>query len=85
MNPVSFQEQNLVLAKDQPEYLPLPVHVDTTQPSVPMTSCWLLSDEDIERIIANRRIYITQLTCGQAYQPLLPRTENPFANPVKDN
>ena len=28
MKPVPFTEQNGVLAKDQPQYLPLPVHVD---------------------------------------------------------
>ena len=28
MNAIEFDEQNVIIAKDQPEYLPLPAYVD---------------------------------------------------------
>lgn len=40
MIPIEFPEQNCVYAKDQPEYLPLPVH---KTPDGMVISCWALT------------------------------------------
>jgi len=42
MKPIEFQEQNVVYAKDQPEYLPLP---GLKNELGDLITCWELSDE----------------------------------------
>lgn len=72
MKPIEFEQSTHTLAENQPEYLPLPVHVDTTQPEVPITSCWQLTPEEIAQLQANGgRIYVTELTFGHRFMPLL--------------
>jgi hypothetical protein len=59
----------VVLAKDQPEYLPLPVvYLDT--PSRPMISRWRLTEEERQRIANGDDLVLTQLTFGHAFQPI---------------
>ena len=70
MKPTTFPQQTNVLAEDQPEYQPLPVMVHPG-PHFAMTSCWELTDDDIEKLKETRRIYVTQLTFGRFLQPQL--------------
>ncbi len=74
MQPIEFEHQNTVLGKDQPEYNPLPAHRTEDRESA-VTSCWELSDADLEEITRTRRIYVTQLTFRHPLQPLLVQTE----------
>lgn len=69
MKPIEFPEQNVVFAKDQPEYNPLPAHRTDDRESA-VTSCWELSDEDLAEIARTRRIYVTQLTFRHPLQPI---------------
>ena len=43
MKPIEFKEQTHIIAKDQPEYLPLPAHINLEDPYGTMTFCWKLS------------------------------------------
>lgn len=43
-----------------------------------MTACFELTDEEVEEIVRTRRIYHRQLIMGNAYQPILMSTQNPF-------
>jgi hypothetical protein len=79
MKAVNFPEANVTLAKDQPQYIPLPVRrlKDGTT-----TSCWVLEPHDVERFrqILNDpsageqeqrlQLFVTQLTFNQPLQPL---------------
>ncbi len=42
MRSIKFEESNLPLAEDQPEYETLHVHVDVDDPQLPMTACFEL-------------------------------------------
>ena len=75
MIPIEFEQCNTVYAKDQPEYQPLPAY---KSPSGTVVSCWELTEEDIQRIIRTRKLYISMLTFNQPLQPILPTTENPI-------
>lgn len=75
MAPIEFPEQNVVFAKDQPEYLPLPAHV-TTDGQV--TTCWEMTPEEREVFLKTGRIYLRVLTFGQPLQPLMLSVEYPF-------
>lgn len=78
MTPIEFDGQTHVLAKDQPEYRPLPVQVYTTaELDIAMLSCWELTDEDIEILRQTRKLWLSQLTFGNPLQPQLPSVTRP--------
>lgn len=87
MRPIEFPEQTHVLAKDQPQYTPLPVHIAqrtvTTadgEKTIPWsaTCCYELTDEDIADIVANRKMYYQQMLFGYQFQPVFLSTKDPF-------
>ena len=80
MKAIEFPQANEILAKDQPQYQPLPVHIDTTDPSTPFTVCFELSDEEINEIVRTRKLWHTQVTFGQRFHPIMMTTQNPFVN-----
>lgn len=67
MKIIKFKECNIVYAKDQPEYLPLPCH-KTEDGTV--TSCWGLSFMERIRVALTGRIYVRILTFNFQLQPL---------------
>lgn len=77
MKPIEFEQQTVILAKDQPEYQPLPVHIGSSSEGE-IISCWELSDEDIAQLTKTRKLWLSQLTFGQMFQPQLPCAYNPF-------
>lgn len=72
MKPVEFEGANVVYAKDQPQYLPLPAQ--RTKEGV-VTTCWEITDEEIEEIKINKKIFIRILTFNSSLQPILPSTQ----------
>lgn len=72
MKPVEFEGHNTVFGANQPQYLPLPAHIDTTDPSSPVLTCWEFTDEEIESLKKTKRLWIQQLTFHQPYHPILP-------------
>lgn len=75
MKPVEFVGQNVVFAKDQPEYQPLPAH--RSQDGI-VTSCWELTEEEAAALAKSRRIWLQQYTCGGTLQAQLPSIERPI-------
>lgn len=71
MKPVQFKGHNAVLAKDQPQYLPLPVCHECT-PERSVVSCWKPSILERIKILFGRKIYFRQSTFGGALQPIRP-------------
>lgn len=75
MEPVSpvLPRQNspeTILAKDQPQYLPLPVaHVKYNDGTRSMISCWRLSIWERLVILFRGKVWWEQLTFGQPLQP----------------
>lgn len=78
MQAVEFPQQTHILAKDQPQYIPLPVHIDQTAPEIPMTCCFELSDDEVEEIVRTKKIWHNQWTFGQPFQPIRMTTKSPF-------
>jgi len=74
MNPVTFEESNIVFAKDQPEYIPLPGWYDGNQ----VVSCWELDDSEIKTLVKTKRIWLSVWTFGHQLQPQCPMVQNPF-------
>jgi hypothetical protein len=71
MKPIKFDGHNIVLAEDQPEYQPLPVHRQFNQDGK-CVFVWELTDEEIEVLKQTKKMYVCQLTFNQLFQPILP-------------
>jgi len=78
MQPIKFPQQTHTLAEDQPQYEPLPVHIDQADPATPFTCCFQLSPEELAEINETGCLWHTQLTFGQSFQPVRLSTQNPF-------
>ncbi len=79
MSPVAFEGQNTVFGAEQPEYQPLPAHVATDKPEGTVTTCWQLTPEELTIIVMNGgKLWLQQLSFGQALQPQLPSVECPL-------
>lgn len=78
MTPIDFPQANCTLAKHQEQYLQLPVHRDDGAPDGIITSCWQLTWWERLKILWFGRLWIQQMTFGQALQPQKPSVENPL-------
>jgi hypothetical protein len=69
MTPTTFREANMVIAKNQSDYLPLPAQADRTDPKGVVTSCWKASL--LERLIFlfTGRMWLKQMRFTSALQP----------------
>jgi len=69
MKPVEFKEQNVIYAKDQPEYLPLPARRCDDTDGVPVISCWKLNFFERIRILFVGKIWMMLLSFGRPLTP----------------
>lgn len=58
MDPIEFNEQNTIFAKDQPQYRPLPALVKPG-PEGEVVSCWGLSFRERMRVLFTGRIWVS--------------------------
>jgi hypothetical protein len=71
----------VVLGKDQPQYIPLPaVYLDTN--ARPMITRWRLTEEERDAIANGADIVMQQLTFRNPYQPVNLQVVFPEENPV---
>lgn len=77
MEPIEFKEQNKVYAKNQPEYLPLPVYEDNEQGGR-VFHCWKLTFLEKVKIVLTGKLWINVLHFGNPLQPIRPMVESPF-------
>jgi len=80
MFPVEFEGFNRTLAKDQPEYRPLPVHIKRNSKEGEVISCWKLSFKERVKLLFTGKIYWSQWTFNDPLQPQLPTLDNPVIN-----
>lgn len=73
MEPIEFEGCNVIYAKDQPEYIPLPAK-KTDNGHV--TTCWKLSADELAQIQETGVIWLHMLTFNQPLQAVLLSTEN---------
>lgn len=84
MTPIEFKGQNVIFAKDQPEYQPLPALIVPGQEGEVIT-CWQFSEDEWERMSKNRCFYLSQWCFTyvdengvekiRPLQPILPMAE----------
>jgi hypothetical protein len=68
MKPVEFKHQNVVFAKDQPEYQPLPaLRIDS--PTGEVVSCWKLTPKERIKIIFTGRVWLSLMSFNKPLTP----------------
>ena len=77
MNPIEFKEQNKIYAKDQPQYLPLPVYEDNEQGGR-VFHCWKLTFKERIKLLFTGKLWINVLNFGEPLQPIKPMVNCPF-------
>jgi len=73
VKPISFPEHNIVIARDQPEYIQLPAFVHSNR----VVCCWSLSWRERLQVLFTGKIWHQILTFNQRLQPQLLSVEKP--------
>ena len=74
MKPKEFPEQNVIFAKDQPEYQPLPAFKAQTE-SGEVITCWKLSFSERLRILFKGEIWLSMLSFNKPLTPSFMTTK----------
>jgi hypothetical protein len=77
MKLIEFPGQNVVFAKDQPEYQPLPAFKMPDDPTGRMACCWKADWKDRIRILITGKIWHEILTFNEPLQPQLLWSDKP--------
>lgn len=85
MELIEFPEQNVIYAKDQPEYRPLPAHRYADDPTGAIVCCWRLTWRERLRVLFSGVIWHQILTFRQSLQPQLLTVEKPVMPVGGDN
>jgi hypothetical protein len=82
MKLIEFKEQTVVIAKDQPEYEPLPAHVFEGESTGRIACCWKLTWWERIKLLFTGRVWHQVLTFGRSLQPQLLTVEKPDMRPL---
>ena len=77
MKLIEFPEQTVIIAKDQPEYLPLPAHINHEDECGTVTCCWKLDWRERLAVLFGGVIWHQILTFNQPLQPQLLQADKP--------
>lgn len=69
MKPIEFKEQNVVFAKDQPEYQPLPARRCDDTENIPVISCWKMSFKERLIVLFTGKVWLNLLSFGKPLTP----------------
>jgi len=81
MIPIAFKGHNVVIAKDQPQYLPLPAHVNPRDNTGLTTFCWRLSWRERWKLFWGGHLWHQVMTFNRPLQPQLLSGERPEGLP----
>ncbi|HEY3655458.1 MAG TPA: hypothetical protein VGL34_10845 [Steroidobacteraceae bacterium] len=74
MRLIEFPGHTVVIAKDQPEYFPMPAHISR---EAVVTCCWRLTARERWRILWRGIVWHQIMTFGDRVQPQILQTERP--------
>ena len=77
MKPIKFKEHNVVFAKNQEPYLPLPAYRDDKEGGR-IFHCWQLSVRERIKILFTGKLWINVLNFKHPPQPILPMIDSSF-------
>lgn len=68
MKGIEFKHQNVVFAKDQPEYLPLPA-LKLYNPQGEVITCWKMSFKDRIKVLFTGKVWLSLMTFNKPLTP----------------
>ena len=74
MKPIEFKEQNIVIAKDQPQYGNLPAFISEDEEGI-VVSCWKLSLKERMRLLFRGKLWVGLWTVNEPLTPSLFSTK----------
>lgn len=77
MKAIDFPERNTIIAKDQPQYFPLPAHIVVGE-ECRTIFCWKANFWERLQILFTGKIWHHVLTFGNPLQPQLLQVDTPF-------
>ena len=77
MQLIEFSEQTVVIAKDQPQYLPLPAHRFKNDQEGRIAFCWKATWRERLQILFSGLLWHEALTFNQPLQPQILSTQKP--------
>ena len=77
MKLIEFPEQTVVIAKDQPQYNPLPAYKYPDDPQGRIACCWSLTWRERFKVLFSGLLWHQVLTFNQPLQPQLLTVEKP--------
>ena len=72
MKPIEFKHQNIVFAKDQPDYQPLPA-LKINSPQGEVITCWELSFKERLKVLFSGCIWLSLMTFNKPLTPTFLR------------
>ena len=78
MKLVEFSEQTVVIAKNQPEYYPMPAYQVPNDPHGQIFTCWQLTWKERFQLLLSGKIWQSILTFNKPVQPQLLDVKKPF-------
>lgn len=75
MKPIDFTETNVMFARDQSPYLPLPAYKSEDGEVI---TCWQLSFVERIKILFSGKMWLRVLTFNYPLQPQRPLVNNPW-------
>ena len=81
MELIEFPEQTVIIAKDQPQYLPMPAFVVPDSPEGEIVCCWKLTLRERLKLLFKGIIWHRILTFRQPIQPVMLLLDKPFKAP----
>ena len=79
MRAITFEQVNVNLAEGQPQYETLPAYygqLGDKEHETGFVSCFEFSDDELQHLVANKKIWYSQLTGGGQLQPMNLYVEN---------
>ena len=68
MKPIEFKDQNVIFAKDQPEYQPLPA-LRLNTPEGEVISCWRMSIKERIKVLFTGHIWLSLMSFNKPLTP----------------
>lgn len=68
MKAIEFKHQNIVFAKDQPEYIPLPA-LKLNTPQGEVISCWKMTFKERLKVLITGKIWLNLLSYNKPLTP----------------
>lgn len=81
MKSIRFDEFNKTLAEDQPEYNRVYTYhgqIGNTPEHIGFICCFEVTEYEIHKIAKEKKIWLSQLTFGQKFNPIVLNVLNPF-------